>query len=65
MDGQDQPQDVTGVAAFPFPENEAGRLEALETYGLLCTPTEPAFDDIAELVAQLCRCPVGYVTPGW
>lgn len=46
----------------PLPDDEAGRLESLESYHLVGTPAEIAFDDIAELAAHICECPVGYVT---
>jgi adenylate cyclase len=47
---------------FPVPDNEAERVIALESYNLIGTPTEPAFDDLAELAAQFCGCCMGYVT---
>jgi PAS domain S-box-containing protein len=41
---------------------EAQRLEALESYGILDTPPEPAFDDIARLAAQICDAPIALVS---
>ncbi|MEA2839577.1 MAG: hypothetical protein QOF41_907 [Methylobacteriaceae bacterium] len=41
---------------------EAQRLEALESYGILDTPAEPAFDDIAKLAAQICDAPIALVS---
>jgi adenylate cyclase len=48
--------------AYPIPENEAGRLEALHTYGILDSAPEIAYDDLTELAAQICGCPVAYIT---
>ncbi len=42
----------------PVPENEAERVAVLRTYGIMDTPREQDFDDIAELAAQICKCPV-------
>jgi PAS domain S-box-containing protein len=41
---------------------EAQRLEALESYGILDTPPEPAFDDIARLAALTCDAPIALVS---
>lgn len=38
----------------PVPANEARRLEALHRYDILDTPPEPAFDDLARVVAHIC-----------
>ena len=46
---------------IPFPDNEADRVAALHSYGILDTPPEQAFDDITELAAQICACPVASV----
>ncbi len=46
---------------IPFPDNEADRVAALHGYGVVDTPPEQAFDDITELAAQICECPVAYV----
>jgi adenylate cyclase len=46
---------------FPVPDNEAERLRALESYELAGTPTDAAFDDLAELAADFCECPIGFV----
>ncbi len=46
---------------IPFPDNEADRVAALHSYGILDTPPEQAFDDITELAAQICECPVASV----
>jgi signal transduction histidine kinase len=41
---------------------ERDRLAALHAYGVLDTPAESDFDDIAVLAAQLCRTPIAAVT---
>jgi PAS domain S-box-containing protein len=41
---------------------EAERLSALESYGVLDTPAEAAFDDIARLAAQICAVPIALVS---
>ncbi|MEA2856089.1 MAG: hypothetical protein QOH98_410, partial [Methylobacteriaceae bacterium] len=41
---------------------EAQRLEALESYGILDTPPEAAFDDVSKLAAQICDAPIALVS---
>jgi GAF domain-containing protein len=38
--------------------SEAGRLATLEAYGILDTPPEQAFDDLARIAAVVCKTPV-------
>jgi hypothetical protein len=45
----------------PLPENEAGRVEALQSYRILDTPPEERFDDLARLVAYVCGTPIGLI----
>jgi class 3 adenylate cyclase len=45
----------------PIPGNERDRLTALEAYDVVGTPPEMDFDEIAELAAQICDCPVSVV----
>jgi GAF domain-containing protein len=47
--------------AYPVPDNEAERNEALRSYRIMDTPPEIAFTEIGELAAQICGCPVSYV----
>lgn len=49
------------LPAFPVPDNQAERVQALQSYELAGTPTEAAFEDLAELAAHFCDCPIGYV----
>jgi class 3 adenylate cyclase len=46
---------------IPIPENDAERVAALHSYAILDTPPEQAFDDITELAAQICECPIAGV----
>lgn len=46
----------------PLPENEAARLAALKSYDLLDTQPELAYDELSELAARLCGCPIAYVS---
>ncbi|MCK5623526.1 MAG: GAF domain-containing protein [Alphaproteobacteria bacterium] len=46
---------------YPIPDNEAERLAAVGSYAVTDTPPEMSYDDIAELAAQICQCPVGLI----
>jgi len=48
--------------SFPIPTNEPQRLAALRAFDILDTAPEIAYDEIAELAAQVCRCPVAYIS---
>ena len=48
--------------SFPVPVNEPQRLAALRVLNILDTPPEIAYDEIAELAAQICGCPVAYIS---
>ena len=51
------------VSVAPMlPENEPQRLAALERYGVLDTPREAAFDDLALLASHICGTPVALVS---
>ncbi|MEO5761537.1 MAG: diguanylate cyclase, partial [Vicinamibacteria bacterium] len=45
-----------------LPENEAERLAVLNEYGLLDTPPEAVFDDVAALAARLCQTPIALLS---
>ena len=53
----------SSIAPREFPEldSESDRLLALESYEIVGSPREAVFDDLAELAAQICQCPVGVV----
>ena len=42
------------------PANEPERLEALKSYAIVDTLPEAGFDEITELAAQICDCPVAW-----
>jgi class 3 adenylate cyclase len=46
---------------YPVPENETARVAAVDTYQVTDTPPELSYDDIAELAAEICQCPVGLI----
>ncbi|WP_176945606.1 adenylate/guanylate cyclase domain-containing protein [Bradyrhizobium sp. Rc2d] len=46
----------------PAPTNEAERLAALRALDIVDSAPEVAYDEIAELAAQLCSCPVSYIS---
>jgi adenylate cyclase len=48
--------------AFPMPVNEPQRLAALRALDILDTTPEIAYDEIAELAAHVCDCPVGFIS---
>jgi adenylate cyclase len=62
VEPESQPAPGRDIRDFPLPENETARLQALESYQLVGTPTECAFDELSEVVAQICACPIGYVS---
>lgn len=45
-----------------IPVNEIERLESLKSYAIVDTVPEPGFDEITELAAQICDCPVALVS---
>jgi hypothetical protein len=46
-----------------LPENEAQRLDALRRYQILDNPSEPAFDRIAEMAANIFHVPTAGISP--
>jgi len=46
---------------YPVPDNETARLTVVDTYHVTDTPPELSYDDISELAAQICQCPVGLI----
>ena len=44
------------------PAIEPERLEALAAYRIMDTPREPAYDELSDLAAQICGCPIAYVS---
>ena len=48
------------IAALP--DNERQRLAALHRYGILDTPPEDAFDELARLASMICATPIALIT---
>jgi PAS domain S-box-containing protein len=46
----------------PIPSNESARLAALRALGVLDTPPEEAFDEIASLAASVCQTPIALIS---
>jgi class 3 adenylate cyclase len=46
---------------YPVPTNETERVTVVESYQITDTPPEISYDDLAELAAQICACPIGLV----
>ena len=46
---------------FRMPANEVERVAALRSYQILDTPPEAAYDEIAELAADVCQCPLAII----
>lgn len=46
---------------FMQPQDEYRRHEALLRYCILDSATEPAFDDLVQLAAQICGAPMAYI----
>jgi signal transduction histidine kinase len=45
-----------------LPDNERQRLAALHRYGILDTPPEDAFDELARLASMICATPIALIT---
>ncbi|MGY3467122.1 adenylate cyclase [Bradyrhizobium sp. LM6.11] len=46
----------------PAPTNETERLAALRALDIIDSAPEAAYDEITELAAQLCGCPISYIS---
>ena len=44
------------------PWSEGDRLAVLRAYGVLDTPREPAFDEITQVAALVCKAPIALVS---
>ena len=50
------------MIAAPITSRESARLAALYRYEILDTSSEPAFDELASLVAYVCRAPIAVIS---
>ena len=50
------------ASSSPIPANELERLKALRALDILDSPPETAYDELAALAAQICECPIGYIS---
>jgi adenylate cyclase len=50
------------LSSFPIPAEERERLAALRALDILDSAPEIAYDEIAQLAAQVCGCPIGYIS---
>ena len=50
------------MAPAPLPDNEATRLRALQSYEILDTAAEVAFDELTGLAALICKTPSALIT---
>ena len=48
--------------SFPVPANEPERLNAVRGLNIIDTAPDIAYDEIGELAAQICQCPVAYIS---
>lgn len=44
------------------PGDDAERLQALQRYGILDTPMEPAYDELADIAGHVCEAPVALIS---
>jgi diguanylate cyclase (GGDEF)-like protein len=58
----DSPSPGATMMTTLLPENEPARLKALHDYGILDTPPEQAYDDLAHLAAQICHTPIAMIS---
>ena len=47
--------------SIPLPPNEPERLQALQAYGLMDTPPEPVFDEVAALASYVFATPIALI----
>lgn len=55
-------EEASASLAIPLPDDESGRLAALEKLEILDTEPEREFDDLASLAAQVCATPLALIS---
>ncbi len=50
------------MTSAPIPINDAERVAALRSYGVLDTPPEPDYDELTRLAAQICHVPIALIS---
>ena len=50
------------MRTYKLPDNETNRLEALVSYNILDTPPEIDYDEITQLAATICNCPISAIS---
>lgn len=47
---------------YPTPQNEEGRNDSVRSYRIMDSIPDSAFDEINNIAAQICECPVAYIS---
>jgi diguanylate cyclase (GGDEF)-like protein/PAS domain S-box-containing protein len=53
---------MTTPPDYPLPADDDARVAALHSYGILDTPSDPAYDAFATLAAAICETPIALVS---
>ena len=62
LDGSSTSISQSNASSFAIPANEPQRVDALRALDIMDSAPEIAYDEIAELAAQVCACPIGYIS---
>ncbi|HZZ25553.1 MAG TPA: adenylate/guanylate cyclase domain-containing protein [Roseiarcus sp.] len=62
LDGSSTSISQSNASSFAIPANEPQRVVALRALDIMDSAPEIAYDEIAELAAQVCACPIGYIS---
>lgn len=54
--------DREALKSYPTPANEEGRNESLRSYRIMDSASDAAFDELNNIAAQICGCPVAYIS---
>ena len=61
-DGSSTSISQSNASSFAIAPNEPQRVDALRALDIMDSAPEIAYDEIAELAAQVCACPIGYIS---